>query len=194
MGFSPCRPPRSSPPRCEPLASADGCREAPAEWLQLRRLSFGSAGASLSQRGHQRIQQLNQRWNMFNCHSPEPIMANFPVFVCQDVPLCLNGPPWNLRMSVLKFPRHAPRCLTDDLDLSFDCTPQQQIGELVFESTSRYEGHHRSGRRQHVPKIRAIIPVRRHKSLVESQGCGHVETGSSARPAPQDPLCDQLMY
>jgi hypothetical protein len=39
-------------------------------------------------------------------------------------------------MSVLKFPRNAARCLTDDLDLPLNCTSQQQIAEVVFKSTS----------------------------------------------------------
>jgi hypothetical protein len=97
---------------------------------------------------------------MFNCDSPQPIMPDFAVFVRQDVPLCLNRPPGNLRMSFLKFLRHPPRCLTDNLDLSLNCTPQHQIGKVVFERTSLYEGNDRSGGHQHVPQVRSIIPVR----------------------------------
>jgi hypothetical protein len=97
---------------------------------------------------------------MFNCHTPEPIMSDFAVIVRQNVPLCLNWPPGNLRMSVLKFPRNAARCLTDDLNLPLNCTSQQQIAEVVFKSTSLYEGNHSPGGRQHVPKVRAIIPFK----------------------------------
>ena len=97
---------------------------------------------------------------MLNCHTPEPIMSDFTVIVRQNVMLCLNRPPRNLRMSVLKFARNAARCLTDDLDLPLNRTSQQQIAEVVFKSTSLHEGDYRPRGRQHVPKIREIISVR----------------------------------
>jgi hypothetical protein len=63
-------------------------------------------------------------------------------------------------MSVLKFPRNAARCRTDDLDLPLNRTSQRQIARVVCKSTSLHEGNYRPGRRQHVPKVRAIISFR----------------------------------
>jgi hypothetical protein len=82
---------------------------------------------------NERHQPGNQFGEMDRRHPPDQLMFDLTVIVSQNVTLSDDRPSGDLWMPGLQLIRHVPGGLANDLQLTFDSAPEQQVGLVIRE-------------------------------------------------------------
>ena len=92
-------------------------------------------------------------------------MFDLSIIVGQDMALPHDLGPWNFWVLLPKAVGDAARRFPDNLDLPLDSGTQHQVIRILLERPVPRKIGYGFGSREHIPKIRGIRLVTRHKPL-----------------------------